>query len=338
MRKTHIGTCVWAVNLLLMVGGVALAAGVVQADRPIPKLQVRPDNKPIWRATATQTGPPVLLAGPLSPRERPRATVDVTNTERAAVAEPTEEELRARVTERIRSTYKLELVAYSSIKGKPSMAFVTAAGERLQLFEGTNLNTSYGNKYDQRPESPAVVDDIVVTSIYPERIILRAHSIVRPALVVDVSLELPPAVELIEHRWFSGRSEGAGLLNAEPERVLPEWPSESHYDKKNDIWQIGRTDFEALPAALARYARVVMANDGNATGVQVSSDLPADSPIRKLGGRPGDLLKAVNGISVRGMSDLRRVIRREYEAGKRKFVLEIERDGVIRRQTFRTPG
>ena len=337
MKKTYLGASVWIANLLLLAGGVALAVGAVQAEPRVPGLPAKVKIEPTdWQTTAARSAAPVLAPGPLSPRERPRETVEAGATKSRKVDELTNEELSALLKARIRSDYRLELISYSNIPGKASIAFVMAGNVRLQLFEGTSLGTNSTASGDS--PGPAVSSHITVRSIFREGIVLRARSGIRPSLTVDVTLELPPTAKLPDYRWFNGGEYGAGLTVGEPEKASPQWPTESKYDADADEWTLGRDDFEALGRDLARYTRVIMAEDGRAIGVQISEDLPAESPVGKLGGRPGDMLKSINRIPVRSMSDVRRLVRREYDAGTREFVLEIERDGVSEQRTFRAPG
>ena len=115
-------------------------------------------------------------------------------------------------------------------------------------------------------------------------------------------------------------------------------PKESVYDSTTDTWTLGTDDYKNVNVDdLAKYAKVVHDRDGNPLGIQISDDIPDDNSVIARGGRKGDIIKAINGQKVASMSDVRRIVRTEYNNGVGEFVVTYERDGVPGTKIFKAP-
>ena len=115
-------------------------------------------------------------------------------------------------------------------------------------------------------------------------------------------------------------------------------PKESVYDATSDTWTLGTDDYKNVNVDdLARYAKVVHDREGNPLGIQISDDIPDDNSVIARGGRKGDIIKAINGQKVASMSDVRRIVRTEYNNGTEEFVVTFERDGVPGTKIFKVP-
>ena len=115
-------------------------------------------------------------------------------------------------------------------------------------------------------------------------------------------------------------------------------PKESTYDSKTDTWTLGTDDYKNINVDdLAKYAKVVHDRDGNPLGIQISDDIPDDNTVIARGGRKGDIIKAINGKPVTSMSDVRRIVREDYNAGVQEFTVTYERDGVPGTKIFKAP-
>ncbi|MCA8919473.1 MAG: hypothetical protein KDB32_10370, partial [Planctomycetes bacterium] len=115
-------------------------------------------------------------------------------------------------------------------------------------------------------------------------------------------------------------------------------PKESVYDAGTDTWTLGTDDYKNVNVdELARYAKVVHDREGKPLGIQISEDIPDDNSVIARGGRKGDIIKAINGKPVASMSDVRRIVRTEYNSGVQEFVVTYERDGVPGTKRFNVP-
>jgi len=115
-------------------------------------------------------------------------------------------------------------------------------------------------------------------------------------------------------------------------------PSQSTYDAATDTWTLGTDDYKNVNVDdLAKYAKVVHDREGKPLGIQISDDIPEDNTVIARGGRKGDIIKAINGEPVASMSDVRRIVRTQYNAGTEEFVVTYERDGVPGTKIFKAP-
>ncbi|MCC6572487.1 MAG: hypothetical protein IT462_01735 [Planctomycetes bacterium] len=120
----------------------------------------------------------------------------------------------------------------------------------------------------------------------------------------------------------------------------PEDPvyGKSKYDAKTDTWDIGYEDFKSLSGDdFVKYAKVVVDNDGQPMGIQITEDVPDDHVVVKRGGQKGDIVKSVNGKAVKSMADVRKIVKTDYDAGVTSFEVVFERNGVPGRKTFKAP-
>ncbi|MCB9931801.1 MAG: hypothetical protein H6841_00090 [Planctomycetes bacterium] len=123
-------------------------------------------------------------------------------------------------------------------------------------------------------------------------------------------------------------------------RIEPEdpRPRQSTYDADTDTWTLGTDDYKNIDVdELAKYAKVVHDREGKPLGIQISEDIPDDNTVIARGGRKGDIIKAINGEPVASMSDVRRIVRTQYNAGTEEFVVTFERDGVPGTKIFKAP-
>lgn len=115
-------------------------------------------------------------------------------------------------------------------------------------------------------------------------------------------------------------------------------PKESVYDQETDTWTLGTDDYKNIDVDdMAKYAKVVHDREGKPLGIQITDDIPEDHTVVSRGGRKGDIIKAINGKPVASMSDVRRIVRTEYNNGVQEFVVTFERDGVPGTKIFKVP-
>lgn len=121
-------------------------------------------------------------------------------------------------------------------------------------------------------------------------------------------------------------------------KVVDTRPKESVYDQDSDTWTLGTDDYKNVDVDdMAKYAKVVHDREGKPLGIQITDDIPEDHTVVSRGGRKGDIIKAINGKPVASMSDVRRIVRTDYNNGVQEFVVTFERDGVPGTKIFKVP-
>jgi hypothetical protein len=105
-------------------------------------------------------------------------------------------------------------------------------------------------------------------------------------------------------------------------------------------WELGSDVLnQATLDDLSQYAETSTDANGQQNGIRIGSKLPADNSnaAYRMGARPGDVIKAINGVPVRNMPEIRAVVSRQRNEGVTRFVVSGERNGVPTTQTFTAP-
>jgi membrane-associated protease RseP (regulator of RpoE activity) len=167
-----------------------------------------------------------------------------------------------------------------------------------------------------------------VISIDTPGVLLDAASLEKPEKRFEILLEIS--------------DEPVAMFNAQrvPDRkaLIPVEPAEKPEkqlrpkDKPEYEEEFNNDDFSK--EAIDDFAKYTRATEH---GIEILPELPEDSPARKYGARGGEIIKTINGEAVKGMSDVRRIVRTQYDAGTREFKVGYERDGVPDERTFTVP-
>lgn len=345
MKPAKIVWMFWLGNLVVL-GGIGAflwstysntAADRDARDRAISKLATDIPRKE-WKATNdTPTFAPDDMR--LSPQARPKPPVEVkADQPPPPPKEKTDEQLKSELQAELNRRFKLLRMMLSSDERCPSIAHLVSNNTRLMWFEDMYLKEDYAKS--RSPELRQLAIDLRVITIDREGVLVEAASFEKPDKRFEVRISVDYASENMS---FSGalfpREEGAMRPEpAEPEKAQPkeenpgDWkfprgPEDQDREEEFDFKEFD----EATIDELARYTK------STDNGIQVLPELPEDSPARKYGARGGEIIKTINGTSVKSMSDVRRVVRTQYDAGTREFVVGYEKDGLPNTRTFNAP-
>ncbi|MCA8911780.1 MAG: hypothetical protein KDB82_08745 [Planctomycetes bacterium] len=263
--------------------------------------------------------------------------------------EPTDEELKTELEKWVNSQFTLLRLWY----GPPSVAKAVVISKEAKnatlLFQA---GLKFPEEYDKERNSDVNVQklakyDLEVIKIEWDHVLMKGAS--RNPKYKDRHYEvklLPQPVELPDINKL-GKTGKIGESKIKlPDTPPPDpkiqaedtRPKESVYDAKTDTWTLGTDDYKDINVdELARYAKVVHDRERKPLGIQISDDIPDDNSVIARGGRKGDIIKAINGKPVASMSDVRRIVRTEYNNGVEEFVVTYERDGVPGTKRFKVP-
>jgi hypothetical protein len=288
----------------------------------------------------------------LSPRDRPRPQQPVVQRPPdQPPPPPSDEQLRAQLQEWINAEFKL-------LRTVGNYATVQWRTHSLSWQAGMNLRKVYAEHATTALRELAR-DDITVLGILRDRVLLRAPSrndrfkekYFEVELVMADELRARPMTSLAGVSTArSGRAPGSpGAVGQRPpadaDRTAPqvtteeaELQRESRYEESTDTWFLGTDDFMDVDLdAWAMYSQPATDADGRVVGIQIRDNTPDNHPALQRGGRKGDIIKAINGVPVRTMADIRRVGREQYNSGTDVFIVDIERNGITIKKTFRVP-
>lgn len=265
--------------------------------------------------------------------------------------EPSDEELKAELEKWVNSQFTLLRLWY----GAPSIAKAVVISKEAKnatlLFQGgMKFSEEFSKERAMDPNVQKLAKyDLEVVSIEWDHVLMKGAS--RNPKYKDRRYEVklspdPKAFELPDINKL-GRTGKIGDSKIKlPDNPPPDptvevedtRPKESVYDAGTDTWTLGTDDYKNVNVdELARYAKVVHDREGKPLGIQISEDIPDDNSVIARGGRKGDIIKAINGKPVASMSDVRRIVRTEYNSGVQEFVVTYERDGVPGTKRFNVP-
>jgi hypothetical protein len=333
MKPARSAILFWTTGLLLL-GGTGLfawhTAGEHQRDREAREARLDGLASDVprrdWQPRVQDTGFTTDNAR-LSPIARPREPEPpVEATPPPAETPRSDEQLRAELEAELNRRLTLLRVVVSNSTEYPSCAFLVCGGTRLQWFRNMHLKDEYANA--PSPALRALAWDLRVLAIEDDGVLVHAASFERPDRSFDVRIGVhagKPTGQMLSARFESEHALQLPPLVQTPPDPAPEPPTG---DKPLDF-----SEFDE--AALDELARYVMPTE---QGLAVSPELPEDSPARRYGLTGGEIVKTVNGLAVRTFSDLRRLVRTQYDDGARAFVVGYERDGVPHSRTFKVAG
>jgi hypothetical protein len=325
----------WLMSLVLLVAVAAFLwhegsgaqaerdtrnAEVANIETDEPRIEWKPDvEKPVFTVVDTR----------LSPIERPKPAPVIVPPPPKVEIEKTDDQLRDELATALNKRFKLLRMMLSSTDEYPDIALVSADGVRLQWFEDMNLK----NEYTKAP-SPALrklAYDLVVLAIDDEGVLVDAASLEKPEKRFEILLEISQ-----EPIMFSGQflPDGKALRPIDPDDKKdadkPKTPAPDQREREDEF---NADDFK--DEAIDDFAKYTRATEN---GIEILKELPKDSPARKYGAEGGEIIKSINGEAVKSMSDVRRVVRTQYDAGTREFIVGYERDGVPGERTFSAPA
>ena len=240
-----------------------------------------------------------------------------------------DEQLRDELQAELNRKFTLLRMILSNSAEYSSCAFLVSNGTRLQWFEDMYLKEEYGKS--SAPELRKLAYDLHVLTIDKDCVLVKAASFEKPEKHFEVRISVDYASENMS---FSG-----ALFPREDDVLRPEHgedkaktiPFERDSDRrKAEEWGYPIPDDDEIDE-LAKYTKPTD------NGLQILPELPEDSPARKYGARGGEIIKTINGVSVKSMSDVRRIVRTQYDAGTREFVVGFEKDGLPDTRTFKAP-
>lgn len=259
----------------------------------------------------------------LSPAARPVEQKPVVVVPPPPPVEKTDEQLKSELQAELNRRFALMRLVLSSSDDYPDIAMLVSGSLRLQWFEQMNLKDEYAKAPSAELRRLAI--DLKVLEIDEQGVLVNAASFEKPDKRFEVRIEVYQGNQTKNMVSASFQPDGKALklppLPQEPPRLgdPKQWPEE-----------LEPKDYE--DAAIDDIARHVKATE---QGLQILPGLPEDSALHKHGARGGDIIKAINGEAVKSMSDVRRVVRTQYNAGTREFRVGFERDGIPDERTFR---
>lgn len=320
----------WAGNLLLLAGFGAYvfheySQAVERRDATYTSVLNTRTKVPRHRWEEDANAAELVLPDTmLSPMERPKPAPPppppVTPTPQV---EKTDEQLKSELEAELNRKFTLLRLALSSSDEYPTIAVVVADKVRLQWFEGMDLKEEYGRA--NSADLKRLAYDLKILCIDEYGVLVNAASLEKPDKRFDVRIKM-----------FSGK-QSSNMLNAqfpyedgvlkpggEPRRFETPYDPDPPTEKaKRWGYEIPKDDFdEKVVDDFAKYTK------STEHGLQILPELPEDSPARKYGARGGEIIKTINGKPVKTMSDVRREVRTQYDAGTREFKVGYERDGV----------
>jgi hypothetical protein len=267
---------------------------------------------PIARPAKPQ--PVVEKPAPLPPREK------------------TDDELRDELEQALNKRFKLLRMMVSSSEEYPDIALVVADTARMQWFEGMNLKDEYAKAKSAALRNLAY--DLTVLTIDSQGVLVDAASLEKPDKRFEILLKVSedPLSFTMLSAHFQPDGEALKPGAKKDDDILDRGFQPQDEPPRPEKRDIDKEDFseEALED-LVKYTKA------GENGVEILPELPEDSPARKYGAQGGEIVKTINGESVKNMSDVRRVVRALYDGGTREFTVGYERDGVPGERTFKAP-
>jgi len=261
----------------------------------------------------------------LSPTVRPVEEKPMVVVPPPPPVEKTDEQLKSELEAELNRRFALMRLVLSSSDDYPDIAMLVSGSLRLQWFERMNLKEEYAQAPSAELRRLAI--DLKVLEIDEQGVLVNAASFEKPDKRFDVRITVYRGNQTNNMVSASFQPDGKALklptLPQEPPRLgdPKQWPE-----------KLEPKDYE--DSAIDDIARHVKATE---QGLQILPGLPEDSALHKHGARGGDIVKAINGEAVKSISDVRRVVRTQYNAGTEEFVVTYEREGVPGTKIFSAP-
>lgn len=365
MKGPQIALLVWLGNLLLLGGGGVMAYSIyteikdgrdsIDKAHTSIALSVPRVN---WLESAQRDAAQVqdFRSDRLSLRDRPKAVVRDTTPPPPPpppAKDLTDEELKAELQKWLNEKFFVLRIWY----GPPALSsaeVIAKEANNASLRITTNMNfpehfkTIEGSAADKLRTL-----DMTCIAINPDSLMFRAPSVNKDPKYHKKYFEVPLVFAPGTIRPASDASKlgkrsppPTGQRIETPKQPIPApaevqqdvRPKESTYDAETDTWTLGTNDFANVNTdELAKFAKVVYDRSGKPLGIQISDEIPENNTVITRGGRRGDIIKSINGQPVTSMADVRGIVRKQYNDGVTKFVVEFERDGVPGTKTIIAP-
>ncbi|MBP9891414.1 MAG: hypothetical protein KBG84_05860 [Planctomycetes bacterium] len=333
MKRQHVVLAIAAFNF----GMLGLAALAIGANAQAPELKQQPYQaaRVNWSSTSAQAPLPAWGDAVLSPTKRP-VTETTTTTTTTVEQEPTDDELRVELKGKFAREVRLLRILFA--EGDPNSCFA-----KVRLGSREIVLAPNSGFYDSVPESiaktlPAWLRDVQVGEISPLGLKLNAASR-KPEKRFELTLTLkePGTITVGPHRVEETEARKAPPSVRELRDVAKVEITKTTRNPDGSL-TLGSEDFteEAIEAA-CNALRVVVDENGEPIGLQISEETPEDNVLIRRGSKRGDIIKSVNGKPVKKLADAKRIVREEHDAGKREFEIGYERDGAPHSQIIRAP-
>lgn len=363
MKGPQLAMLVWLANLALFGGGGLLGYKVyteITSDRAGDTRQISEmkskQKREDWLAKSStkEAQQQDFTSDKLSLRARPKPPVKPPDPPPPPPPkpDPTDDELKAELQKWLSDKFTLLRILY----GPPAMASATviakdAGNASLRIHTTMHFPTFFKDSKDKSMDKLKAMD-ITCIEIKEDRLVFKAPSVnSNPKFrtkYFEVELTFAPntfkPITLGGDRGPVAPPQGSKIdipKEAPPDprvEVEDTRPRISSYDEGTDTWTLGTEDYVNINVdELARYAKVVHDAEGKPLGIQISDEIPEDNVVLGRGGRKGDIIKAINGKPITSMSEVRRVVRTDYNNGVEEFTVDYERDGVPGRKIFRAP-
>lgn len=267
---------------------------------------------------------------------------------KAAVVEITDEQLKAELEKWVNSQFTVLRLWTGDEPVAKAIVISKEAGNSTLIFKAGLHFREYAEATDDKVKKLAA-HDLEIVRINWDHVLVKGHArnLAYKDRYYEVKLAPDPKVfELpdINSLGKTGKIRETKLKLPEENppnpniEVVDTRPKESVYDKDSDSWTLGTDDYKNIDVDdMAKYAKVVHDREGKPLGIQITDDIPEDHTVVSRGGRKGDIIKAINGKPVASMSDVRRIVRTDYNSGVQEFVVTFERDGVPGTKIFKVP-
>lgn len=260
----------------------------------------------------------------------------------------TDEQLKAELEKWVNSQFTLLRLWTGSDEFAKAIVISKEAGNATLIFKAGMHFRDYAKSIDDKVKKLAA-HDLEVVKINWDHVLIKGPS--RNAQYKDryFEVKLSPDPKAFEKPDLNSLGKAGTIRENKLPRpdtpppdpnveVVDTRPEKSTYDPATDTWTLGREDYQNVDVDdMARYAKVVHDREGKPLGIQITDDIPEDHSVVARGGRKGDIIKAINGKPVASMSDVRRIVRTDYNAGVTDFVVTFERDGVPGTKIFKVP-
>lgn len=365
MKGPQLAMLVWLANLVLFGGGGLLGYKIyseITADRAsdtrtISEMKSK-QKREDWLAKSSAKEAQQqqdFASDKLSMRARPKPPVKPPPPvdPPPPKPDPTDEELKAELQKWLNDKFTLQRILF----GPPTLASATviakdAGNASLRIHTTMHFATFFKDTKDKSLEKLKALD-MTCIEIKEDRLVFKAPSVNSNAKFRNkfFEVELTFPANTFKPITLGGEARAltpppSGTKIEIPKEIPPDprveiedtRPKASVYDQANDTWTLGTDDYVNINVdELAKYAKVVHDAEGKPLGIQISEEIPEDNVVLGRGGRRGDIIKAINGKPVTSMSDVRRVVRQDYDAGVEEFTVEYERDGLPGRKIFKAP-
>ena len=264
------------------------------------------------------------------------------------IPEVTDEQLKAELEKWVNSQFTLLRLYYGPEDYAKAIVISKEAGNATLIFQAGLHFKEYAEAMDDKVKKLGK-HDLEIIKIAWDHVLIKGASRRQGYTDRYYEVKLSPDPKVFELPDINSMGKTGKIRDTKlklpdetppnPEvEVVDTRPKESVYDKDSDTWTLGTDDYKNINVDdMAKYAKVVHDREGKPLGIQITDDIPEDHTVVSRGGRKGDIIKAINGKPVASMSDVRRIVRTEYNSGVQEFVVTFERDGVPGTKIFKVP-